>query len=67
MADGIKVEASYNGGEWKDLGTFSVAGIGNQFETAYSETPCEYYATRVEAAKAFLFYVQQIKARYYNA
>ena len=67
MADGIKVEASYNGGVWKDLGTFSVAGIGNQFETAYSETPCEYYATRVEAAKAFLFYVQQIKARYYNA
>ncbi len=67
MADGIKVEANYNGGEWKDLGTFSVSGLGNQFETAYSEAPCEYYATRVEAAKAFLFYVQQIKARYYNA
>ena len=66
MADGIKVEANYNGGEWKDLGTFSVAGLGKQFETAYNETPCEYYAVRVEAAKAFLFYVQQIKARYYN-
>ncbi len=64
MADGVKVEASYNGGEWKDLGTFSVEGLGKQFETAYNETPCEYYAVRVEAAKAFLFYVQQIKTRY---
>ena len=64
LAYGIKVEASYNGGAWLDFGTYSVSGLGQQFERLNRITPCEYYDTRVEATKALLFYAQAIAARY---
>ena len=64
LASPIKVEASYNGGEWKNFGSFSIEGLGIQFENASKVTPSNYYATRVEATKALLFYAQAIQARY---
>ena len=64
LASPIKVEASYNGGAWKDFGSFSVEGLGVQFENASKVTPSDYYTTRVEATKALLFYAQAIQARY---
>ena len=64
LVSGIKVEASYNNGEWVDLGTYSASGLGQQFEQLNRENPCKYYETRVEAVKALLFYVQAINARY---
>ncbi len=64
LANGIKVEANYNGEGWKDFGTYSVSGLGIQFERANRLNPSEYYETRVEAAKALLFYVQAIESRY---
>ena len=64
LANGIKVEASYNGGAWADLGTYSVEGLGMQFETLSKTQPSEYYTTRVDATKALLFYAQAIAARY---
>ena len=64
LASEIKVEASYNGGAWKDFGSFSVEGLGVQFENASKVTPSDYYTTRVEATKALLFYAQAIQARY---
>ena len=64
LAYGIKIEASYNGGAWADFGTYSVSGLGQQFERLNRSTPCEYYDTRVEATKALLFYAQAIAARY---
>ena len=64
LANGIKVEASYNGGAWADLGTYSVEGLGMQFETLSKTQPGEYYTTRVDATKALLFYAQAIAARY---
>ena len=64
LASGIKVEASYDGGEWQDFGTYSVEGLGAQFENANKVTPGDYYSTRVDAAKALLFYAQAIAARY---
>lgn len=64
LAYGIKVEASYDGGEWLDFGTYSVEGFGVQLEVASKSQPCDYYTTRVEAVKALLFYAQSIAARY---
>ena len=64
LANGIKVEASYNGGAWADLGTYSVEGLGMQFETLSKTQPSEYYTVRVDATKALLFYAQAIAARY---
>ncbi len=64
LANGIKVEANYKGEGWKDFGTYSVSGLGIQFERANRLNPSEYYETRVEAAKALLFYVQAIESRY---
>ena len=64
LAYGIKVEASYDGGEWQDFGTYSVEGLGAQFDALNKTQPGDYYATRVEAAKALLFYAQAIAARY---
>ena len=64
LAYGIKVEASYNGGAWQDFGTYSVSGLGMQFDSLSKTQPGEYYATRVEATKALLFYAQAIAARY---
>ena len=64
LAYGIKVEASYDGGAWQDFGTYGVEGLGIQFDSLNKTEPSDYYATRVEAAKALLFYAQAIAARY---
>ena len=64
LANGIKVEAKYGDGAWVDFGTYSIDGLGMQFEMSNKATPSEYWNTRVEAAKALLFYTQAINARY---
>ena len=64
LAYGIKVEVNYNNTGWKDFGTYSVEGLGMQFDALSKTQPGDYYSTRVEAAKALLFYAQAIAARY---
>ena len=64
LAFGIKVEANYNNTGWKDFGTYSVSGLGQEFERLNRITPCRYYETRIEAVKALLFYAQAIASRY---
>ena len=64
LATGISVSVSYDGGAWVDFGTYSVEGFALQADNANKIQPCEYYATRYEAAKALLFYVQALEARY---
>ena len=60
----ITVTVSYNGTEKVTTGTFSVEGFGVELVNAYKKTPCNYYATRIEAVKALLFYTQMLQARY---
>ncbi len=64
LAYGIKVEVNYENTGWKDFGTYSVEGLGMQFDSLSKTQPGDYYSTRVEAAKALLFYAQAISARY---
>ena len=64
LASGIKVEASYKGGAWLDFGSYSVEGFALMAENANKIEPCDYYASRYDAAKALLFYVKMIQARY---
>ena len=64
LGSGIKVEASYDGGAWLDFGTYSVAGLAYEFECSNKITPSDYYATRIEAAKALLFYTQMLQICY---
>lgn len=64
LASGIKVEASYNGGAWLDFGSYSIEGFALMAENANKIEPCDYYASRYDAAKALLFYVKMIQARY---
>lgn len=64
LAYGIKVEVNYDNTGWKDFGTYSVEGLGMQFDSLSKTQPGDYYSTRVEAAKALLFYAQAISARY---
>lgn len=59
----ISVKVEYSG-TTTELGTFSVEGFALDIQNAYKQDPCEYYATRVEAAKALLYYTQMINARY---
>lgn len=63
LATGITVEASYNG-VVTNFGTYSAEGFALQAEMANKIEPCDYYATRYEAAKALLFYSQMLNARY---
>ena len=64
LAYGIKVEVNYDNTGWEDFGTYSVEGLGMQFDALSKTQPGDYYSTRVEAAKALLFYAQAIAARY---
>ena len=64
LANSITVKASYNGGEYVNFGAFGVEGLVLDFENANKVTPCDYYAKRIEAARAFLFYVKMVNARY---
>ena len=64
LAYGIKVEVNYDNTGWEDFGTYSVEGLGMQFDALSKTQPGDYYSTRVEAAKALLFYAQAIQARY---
>ena len=63
LANPIEVSANYNGTDY-DLGTVSVGGLGYEFEAQNKLTPSDYYATRIEAVKALLFYTQMIETRY---
>ncbi|MBR5472402.1 MAG: hypothetical protein IKU82_00280, partial [Clostridia bacterium] len=63
LANPIEVSATYNGTTYP-LGTVSVAGLAYEFECQNKLTPCDYYATRIEAVKALLFYTQMIQTRY---
>ncbi|MDO4608362.1 MAG: hypothetical protein Q4B40_04135 [Clostridia bacterium] len=56
-----KVEVKVNNNY---LGIFSLEGFVNELEAAYGVDPCEYYLTRYNAAKALLFYVKMVNARY---
>ena len=64
LANSITVEASYDDGEYVNFGAFGVEGLALDFENANKVTPSEYYETRIEAARAFLFYVKMVNARY---
>ncbi len=67
LCDEIEVTVAYNGdvAEKKTVtGTFSVEGFGLELVNAYKKAPCNYYATRIEAVKALLFYTQMLQARY---
>ena len=64
LANSITVKASYDGGEYVNFGAFGVEGLALDFENANKVTPSEYYETRIEAARAFLFYVKMVNARY---
>ena len=64
LATGISVSVSYNGGAAVDFGTYSAEGFALMADNANKQQPCEYYATRLEAAKALLFYAQTLAARY---
>ena len=60
----IIVDASYNGEEWRNFGTFRVSGLGYEFEQSNAVTPDDYYTTRAEATKALMFYVYALQLRY---
>ena len=64
LATGITVTASYNGGAEVNLGTYSAEGFALAAARANRVAPCDYYATRYEAAKALLFYAQMLAERY---
>ena len=59
----ITVTVNYDGNNTV-FGTFSVEGFALDIQNAYKQDPCDYYAVRVEAAKALLYYTQMINARY---
>jgi len=63
----ITVTVTYNGEEKVKDTSFSLQGFGYELVTAYNKAPSEYYATRIEAVKAILFYTQMIEARYGDA
>ena len=44
--------------------TVSVEGFALELQKAYMVAPCDYYATRLEAVKALLFYTQALNDRY---
>ncbi|MBR4117073.1 MAG: hypothetical protein IKK65_03240 [Clostridia bacterium] len=71
LVNGIKVYASYEGdavnAAFTDeyLGTYSISGLGYDFDKLDTEeSSSQYYRTRAEAAKALMFYVQAIHTRY---
>lgn len=64
LCNPITVTVKYGDNEAVTFGTFSVEGFALDIQNAYKQDPCEYYATRVEAAKALLYYTQMINARY---
>ena len=67
LAGKITVEVTYGSNAAVTFGTFSVEGFALDLENAYKQDPCSYYATRLEAAKALLFYTQMVNARYGSA
>ncbi|MBR5473367.1 MAG: hypothetical protein IKU82_05205 [Clostridia bacterium] len=64
IASDIKVEASYDGGEWLNFGTFSIGGLGYEFEQSNAVTPDDYYTKRAEAVKALMAYAYALQTRY---
>ncbi len=66
IANGIQVSVTYSGGEAQNFGTYSVSGFALDADNLNRKIPCDYYASRYEAAKALLFYVQMLNARYGN-
>lgn len=44
--------------------TVSVEGFALELQKAYMVAPCDYYATRLEAVKALLFYTQALSEKY---
>lgn len=64
LAAGITVTVSY-GGETYNFGTFSVEGFALDSANALKKNPTSnYYAANLNAAKALLYYVQTVSARY---
>lgn len=58
----ITVKIEYNG---KTItSTVSVEGFALELQKAYMVAPCDYYATRLEAVKALLFYTQALSEKY---
>ena len=51
-------------GETVEIGEFSVGGYGQNLVEANEIMPCDYYTTRIEATKAFMFYINAVKTRY---
>ncbi|MBQ2934504.1 MAG: hypothetical protein IJE02_07825 [Clostridia bacterium] len=61
----IVVEAKYGtDGEWLNFGTFSIGGLGYEFEQSNAVTPDAYYTERAEAVKALMAYAYALEARY---
>ena len=56
----IRIPVNYN----MDFGTFSVGGLGYEFEESNKVTPSDYYTTRVESIKALMFYANALEQRY---
>ena len=63
MLTGIDVNVNYNGKDYY-FGKFSIDGVGLELEAANAVQPCEYYETRIEAAKALKFYITMLQSRY---
>ena len=64
LLSGITVQMSYDGGEWKNYGTYSIEGLGYQFEQLNAKSPSEYYQTRIEALKALVLYIEARSNRF---
>lgn len=64
LCEPITVTVKYGDNAAVEFGKFSVEGFALDIQNAYKQDPCQYYATRVEAAKALLYYTQMINARY---
>ena len=63
MLTGIDVNVNYDGKDYY-FGKFSIDGVGLELEAANAVQPCEYYETRIEAAKALKFYITALQSRY---
>lgn len=62
LCKGITINATHGSDAFE--AKVSVGGFVLDLENAYKADPCEYYSTRIEAAKALLFYTQMVNARY---
>ncbi len=63
LASPITVTVNYNNTDY-NFGAFSVEGFVLDLERAYAIDPCEYYQVRIDAAKALLFYIKMVNARF---